>query len=274
MRQRFVWTLAVTAVLVLLAPPAAAQLELPDAPVGGSSGIDCIPICIIDQAGASCESSANTGGTITELSAEPPFFVFDFRRGPAPIGSSNACAGGTADPVTLPANLNPGQVLFFDLSFQPTVPGTHHGAVHVEGQSGSNTFSNDFPVVGEATGGDPTASCFPGPNVLCLNDDRFKVETSWRTDQGTSGAGNVVPFQTDDSGIFWFFRETNLEVVIKVIDGCTVNDRFWVFAGGLTNVEVQITVTDTQTGIVNTYENPLNAPFQPIQDTNAFATCP
>ena len=48
----------------------------------------------------------------------------------------------------------------------------------------------------------------------------------------------------------------------------------WIFAGGLTNVEVQLIVTDTQTGIQKTYTNPINKAFQPIQDTNALAVCP
>jgi hypothetical protein len=63
-------------------------------------------------------------------------------------------------------------------------------------------------------------------------------------------------------------------VVIKVIDGCLVNRRFWVFASGLTNLKVQITVTDTQTGKQVTDQNPLNQAFPTIQDTSAFATCP
>jgi hypothetical protein len=45
-------------------------------------------------------------------------------------------------------------------------------------------------------------------------------------------------------------------------------------AGGLTDVNVILTVTDTQTGVIKTYTNPQGTPFQPIQDTDAFATCP
>ena len=54
---------------------------------------------------------------------------------------------------------------------------------------------------------------------------------------------------------------------------CGLNDRYWVFAGGLTNVEVTLTVTDTRTQESKTYKNPQNHTFQPFQDTNAFA-CP
>ena len=50
---------------------------------------------------------------------------------------------------------------------------------------------------------------------------------------------------TDDSGYLWFFDADNIELIVKVLDGCGVNNRYWVFAGGLTNVEVDIIVTDT-----------------------------
>ena len=62
-------------------------------------------------------------------------------------------------------------------------------------------------------------------------------------------------------------------MVVKAVTGCSLNSRYWVFAGGLTNVSVVTTVTDTQTGSVKTYSNPQGAPFQPIQDTGAFS-CP
>jgi hypothetical protein len=90
---------------------------------------------------------------------------------------------------------------------------------------------------------------------------------------GGSGAGHAVPL-TGDTGYFWFFNAANVEMVVKVLDGCGLNGRYWVFAGGLTNVRVVTTVTDTRTGAVKTYTNPQGTPFQPLQDTAAFATCP
>jgi hypothetical protein len=113
--------------------------------------------------------------------------------------------------------------------------------------------------------------CVPGPTTLCLEDGRFKVEARWATENG-SGAGQAVGL-TDDSGRFWFFGEENPEIVVKVIDACASYDRFWVFASGLTNVEVQLTVTDTQEGRTRQYFNPQGKAFAPIQDTGAFATC-
>ena len=109
--------------------------------------------------------------------------------------------------------------------------------------------------------------------ALLLNGGRFKITALWTTSQGTSGLGRPQQL-TNDTGYFWFFADTNVEVVIKVLNGCVVNDRFWVFAGGLTNVEVMITIEDTKSGQVRRYTNSQGAAFRPIQDTNAFSTCP
>jgi hypothetical protein len=117
-------------------------------------------------------------------------------------------------------------------------------------------------------------ACVPSDEVLCLTDDRYQISVLFATPQGDAGRGQGVEL-TDDSGYFWFFNEDNIEVVIKVLNACVgPAPRFWVFAAGLTNVEVEITVTDTATGLVKAYTNPLGTPFQPIQDTNAFNTCP
>jgi hypothetical protein len=126
----------------------------------------------------------------------------------------------------------------------------------------------------EVTSGVPAGDPPPqGQESLFLNDGRFEVQANWTRLDGTSGTGKGVML-TPDTGYFWFFEPENIELVIKVIDACSFRGRFWVFAGGLTNVEVELTVTDTQTGESVPYFNPQQTPFQPIQDTRAFETCP
>ena len=90
---------------------------------------------------------------------------------------------------------------------------------------------------------------------LCLNGGRFQVAVSWRNVRtGESGGGNPVPL-TDDTGSFWLFGPDNLEMMVKVLDGGAVNGHFWVFYGALTDVEYDLTVTDAETGAVQTYHN-------------------
>jgi hypothetical protein len=111
------------------------------------------------------------------------------------------------------------------------------------------------------------------PNPLSLHGGRFKVEASFR-DPSTRGLASANPKPlTDDTGLFWFFDDSNLELVVKALDGCAVNGHFWVFAAGLTDVEAEITVTDTVSGNWKTYRNPPRTAFLPIQDTRAF-DCP
>jgi photosystem II stability/assembly factor-like uncharacterized protein len=114
--------------------------------------------------------------------------------------------------------------------------------------------------------------CLAGPTALCLAGSRFQVTAAWQAAQA-SGTAQALPL-TSDSGAFWFFSDTNLELLVKVIDGCPVNGSYWVFAGGLTNVGVTLTVTDTQTGAVQTYANPAGVPLPPILDTDALDDCP
>jgi len=113
--------------------------------------------------------------------------------------------------------------------------------------------------------------CAPSETAACLAGGRFRVEAQFTTPQGATGIARTV-VDTADSARFYFFEPDNTELVIKVLDGCAINDRFWVFASGLTNVEVILKVTDTETGRTRSYYNRQGQAFQPVQDTGAF-TC-
>jgi len=114
-------------------------------------------------------------------------------------------------------------------------------------------------------------TCVPSTTALCLNRDRYRVSAVWQLADGTRGQGQAVQLTTE-TGYFWFFSRNNLEIFVKVLDACSSFQHTWVFASGLTDVGVTLTVTDTRTGITNTYNNPIGTPFPPIQDTHAF-TC-
>lgn len=136
-------------------------------------------------------------------------------------------------------------------------------------------FSQTFASVAQFL--NPTTTtpgvCTPGPSTLCLGSGgRFKVEATFDTGS-QQGQAKVVKL-TEETGYFWFFNSANVEAVVKVLNACGLNNRFWVFAGGLTDVRTVITVTDTKTGSAKTYTNPRGTPFQPVQDTSALATCP
>lgn len=137
----------------------------------------------------------------------------------------------------------------------------------------ASTFGDYSLTVSCISGGGGGGSCTPNATTLCLNNGRFRVTATFLTGAGQSGNAQAVT-ESGDTGMFWFFSSGNIEAIIKVVNGCTFNSRYWVFAGGLTNVGVVLTVTDTLNGTTKTYTNPINTAFQPIQDTAAFATCP
>lgn len=97
--------------------------------------------------------------------------------------------------------------------------------------------------------------CVPDTETLCLLDDRFRITVRWEDFQGGAGPGRAVP-ETSEAGFFWFFRPENLELVVKVLDGRPVNDRFWLFVGAVTNVAWTVTVEDLESGRSRLLVNP------------------
>src|SRR5262249_27002424 len=124
-----------------------------------------------------------------------------------------------------------------------------------------------------ATTSSGTSPCVPGDSVLCLRGGRYAVEASWETASGRRGDGHAVSAR-GESGYFWFFDPENLELVVKSLDACAIGRGEWFFAAGMTTVGVRLSVTDTLTGSVREYGNPVGSLFAPILDTGAFAFCP
>ncbi len=124
-------------------------------------------------------------------------------------------------------------------------------------------------------------SCVADEDTLCLGEDgRFQVEIAWRDFLDRSGAGRQVLLpqgglaESRDSGLFDFFGPDNWELLVKVLDGCRFNGRFWVFSAATTDVEYELRVTDTASGEVRTYHNPLGVDAAAVTDVEAFACVP
>jgi hypothetical protein len=134
-----------------------------------------------------------------------------------------------------------------------------------------NITSRGHVTVGEAvtTYAPAPGPCSVGEKNLCLQGGRFKVEVAWAVpSQAASGSASAVSL-TGDTGYFWFFTNNNVELVVKVLDGRAVNDKYWVFYGALSDVQYAVTVTDTQTGAVRTYLNTSGTQAS-AADTTAF----
>ncbi|HVF61371.1 MAG TPA: choice-of-anchor P family protein [Thermoanaerobaculia bacterium] len=104
-------------------------------------------------------------------------------------------------------------------------------------------------------------------------DGPFKVEAFFRTSPAQAlKAGNVVRL-SDNTVYATFFDAANVEVLAKVLDGCALNDRIWVFTAGMTDVNVLLRVTNLATGAVWTRTSPKGQTYKTTLDTSAFV-CP
>jgi PKD repeat protein len=212
------------------------------------------------------------------------FYYGTAAPGPAPVAnftSSNLPTAGT--PVTFTdtsTNSPSGWIWFFGEPSSGSNVSRSQNPTHTYAAAGTYTvdmyagnLNGGSRVTKTVTVAPGAVACTPSPTTLCLNGNRFAVTANFRTLQGQSGAATGVEL-TADSGYFYFFNAANIEIVIKVLNACSINQSYWVFAAGLTNVEVDLQVVDTRNGTLKTYHNPLETPFAPVQDTSAFATCP
>ncbi|HYL05305.1 MAG TPA: alpha/beta fold hydrolase [Thermoanaerobaculia bacterium] len=136
----------------------------------------------------------------------------------------------------------------------------------------SDTVAKGFQFLLSKTYG---TTCFPDATHACLNGARFQVAVTWQDGTGRTGVGSLVPAAvSSDSAVLWFFDPSNWEMLLNVLDGCPLNQRVWVFAAATTNVEYTLTITDTVTGQVKSYQNSAGHNAAAITDTDAFAACP
>ena len=111
-----------------------------------------------------------------------------------------------------------------------------------------------------------------GPSTrLALHGSRFEARVSWRSFDGSSGAGTVVPGSSAEGGLFWFFSRGNWELLLKVLNGCDLNGRFWVLGAGATTVGFTVEIVDTRTQETWTHTNALGHDAGSFFDTSAFA---
>ncbi len=181
-------------------------------------------------------------------------------------------------------------VLWWDENDYSGTPNTNHVLVTVEtnyGVSGvkSGNYYTHFSLLKTLEGGFglPCLNHACDTDVATMSDlfapasgaqlapatpARFRATLTWAKPNGETGFGNLTNISSETRG-FWFFSSDNIDLVFKVLDGRSVNGKFWVFWGSLTNVEYTLTVTDTVTGAQKTYTN-AQGEMTSGADTKAF----
>lgn len=102
---------------------------------------------------------------------------------------------------------------------------------------------------------------------------RFRVTVTWRDHAGRTGRGFPVVYEEGSSAVFAFFSDDNWELLVKVLDGCSITDHYWVFASASTDVEYTLNVEDVVSGAEAVYRNELGRASPAFTDTTALAGC-
>ena len=148
-------------------------------------------------------------------------------------------------------------------------PGFYEVTLWVSDGARESTSSYVFLVESSS----PAGTCESSATRRCLQDSRYAVVVDWWKSDGESGPGSVVHAGTNDSGLFTFFSRENWEILIKVLDGCTLNGHVWVYGASTTDLGYRVRVTDTVTGTTKEYRNEPGLPAPAITDAQAFHAC-
>lgn len=104
------------------------------------------------------------------------------------------------------------------------------------------------------------ATCVPSSSTACLQGGRFSVSVTH------GGNTSQVANTSSESAVFWTYSSTNWEILVKVINACSYNGKYWVFAAGATSVSYTVRVQDHTGGLIVSYPNA----SCPLTDTSAF----
>ena len=111
------------------------------------------------------------------------------------------------------------------------------------------------------------STCEPTTTPLVLPSG-YEVSLCYEKPDGTVGEGRGGLWMSREAGLLWFFDRDNVEVLVKVLDGCAINNHHWVFTAPVTDLGFNLHVTDSE-GRRWTHRNPRGVAKARI-DTSAF----
>ena len=127
----------------------------------------------------------------------------------------------------------------------------------------------------QALAGSGGGPCVEGPNTACLLNDRFKIEIQWTDFEAVTRTAFRASAGTPDSALFYWTDPNNWEFLIKAINACGFNQKYWIYFAAATNVGYRVTVTDTVAGgPPKVYTNPVGTLAPAVNDSSAFGCSP
>ena len=119
------------------------------------------------------------------------------------------------------------------------------------------------PAPGDSTDCTPT-------NVVAVMQGNYEIRMCFETPSGTSTDASNYHLESDTSGLLYFFDRDNVEVLVKVLDGCAINGHRWVFIAPVTDLAFNLTITERSTGRSFEHRNPKSRTARTRADTAAF----
>ncbi len=116
--------------------------------------------------------------------------------------------------------------------------------------------------------------CLENIFTSCLQEGRFKVQGLVSYTDVADGMFKTKSAQIkdviigDEASLFYFFTFNNPELLIKVVNGCWLNGKYWIFGSAATDLNYSVTITDMKTGKNKVYTRNSSNPL--INETDAF----
>ncbi len=275
------------------------QLVAAGIPVFAASGNDSrldgvgVPACLSNVISVGAVSDAGIGASdpgcpSSNYSAADQILCYSNSGVPLDILAPSACAnttatGGGTSPCfngTSAASPYAAGVGAQILSVLPsTTPAQLKNALMTTGLSitDANSITRrriDAVQAYQALAGSGGGPCVPSSTTACVLAGRFKIEVQWTDFSAVTRNAFVASAGTSDTALFYWTNPNNWELLIKGINACSFNNKFWIYFAAATNVGYRVTVTDTVAGgAPKVYTNPVGTLAQATNDINAF-NCP
>ncbi|MCY4027890.1 MAG: hypothetical protein OXH75_16455 [Acidobacteria bacterium] len=112
------------------------------------------------------------------------------------------------------------------------------------------------------------SDCAPDGTALTLSGG-YRISMCYETDRGETGDAQDWGLDSSQSGLLYFFDRDNVEVLVKVLDGCAVNGHWWVFVAPVTTLAFNLHV-ESPNGRRWSYTNRLGQTAESANDVAAF----
>ncbi len=111
--------------------------------------------------------------------------------------------------------------------------------------------------------------CTPAGPVARLSGD-YDLRMCFETPSGVQMDASNYHLESAASGLAYFFDRDNVEVLVKVLDGCAINGHRWAFVAPVTDLAFNLEIVERSTGRRFTHRNPKGRTAAPRSDTAAF----